>query len=179
MKWTTTAIWNDTGTLRIKGQLGAGSHVLFRKEGAGSGSQSQSHNEESVSGSGSEASSSSSSSSSSGSSSTSGSDDDVITEVGALDFAKHLQEVVKPEDFVVLKIDVENAEFRVLQKLVDTGAIKLVDEIFIECHGELTREAYKLAKIVKWVPEAWVRSVACRDLEIDFRKMGIYLHEWD
>jgi len=100
--------------------------------------------------------------------------------VPAVDFASWLIERVKPEDFVVVKMDIENAEFRVMDKLFETGAMELIDEVFIECHGELTKQAYKMAGVqYSWAPPAWVRSVACHHLETKLRRHGVFLHEWD
>eukprot|EP00756_Hemistasia_phaeocysticola_P005596 Hpha_TRINITY_DN13413_c0_g2::TRINITY_DN13413_c0_g2_i1::g.131184::m.131184 len=100
--------------------------------------------------------------------------------VPAVDFASWLIERVKPEDFVVVKMDIENAEFRVMDKLFETGAMELIDEVFIECHGELTKRAYKMAGIYyNWAPPAWVRSEACHHLETKLRRHGVFLHEWD
>eukprot|EP01061_Rhynchopus_euleeides_P006761 TRINITY_DN15805_c0_g2_i1.p1 TRINITY_DN15805_c0_g2~~TRINITY_DN15805_c0_g2_i1.p1 ORF type:complete len:383 (+),score=128.74 TRINITY_DN15805_c0_g2_i1:130-1149(+) len=146
VKWTTGAIWNETGKLEIRGDEGAGSHVIF-------------HGKDSAA--------------------AAGSGSGAVQMADAVDFAAHLMETVEPEDFVVVKIDVENAEFRVIDRLFSTGAIDLIDEMFIECHGKLTRQAYKLAGIKGWVPEAWVRSIACINIETRLRRHGVYLHEWD
>eukprot|EP01062_Namystynia_karyoxenos_P065866 TRINITY_DN59916_c0_g1_i1.p2 TRINITY_DN59916_c0_g1~~TRINITY_DN59916_c0_g1_i1.p2 ORF type:complete len:395 (+),score=190.05 TRINITY_DN59916_c0_g1_i1:79-1185(+) len=100
--------------------------------------------------------------------------------VPAVDFADWLIKRVKAEDYVVVKMDIENAEFRVMDRMFETGAMELVDEVFIECHGELTPTAYRKAGIRPgWVPPAWVRSEACVNLETRLRRHGIYLHEWD
>eukprot|EP01059_Diplonema_ambulator_P007597 TRINITY_DN17076_c1_g1_i1.p1 TRINITY_DN17076_c1_g1~~TRINITY_DN17076_c1_g1_i1.p1 ORF type:complete len:398 (+),score=92.94 TRINITY_DN17076_c1_g1_i1:41-1195(+) len=160
IKWKTGAVWNESGMLQMKGLLGAGSHVVTKdeKEEEGSGSDSSGSGSESGSGSG-----------------------EPTTLVKAIDFSSYLKATVRPEDFVVIKMDIENAEFRVLEKMFETSTINLVDEMFIECHGDLTKEAYDLAGIKHgvWIPEAWVRSVACRQIEKRLRKHGIFLHEWD
>ena len=144
VQWTTGAIWNETGTIEVKGDEGAGSHVLRTKDDAAAQGEAA-HS----------------------------------SVVPALDFAAMLLDTVQPEDHVVVKMDVENAEFRVIDKLFSTGAIELIDEMFIECHGPLTKQAYEVAGIRGWLPEAWVRSVACINIEARLRRAGVYLHEWD
>ena len=50
--------------------------------------------------------------------------------------AKHVQR----RDFVVLKMDIEGAEFAVLPALLASGSACLIDELYLECH---VRDAVK------------------------------------
>ncbi|KAJ9467793.1 hypothetical protein DIPPA_27930 [Diplonema papillatum] len=101
-------------------------------------------------------------------------------QVPALDFADWLIRNVAASDFVVVKMDIENAEFRVVDSLFETGALELIDEVFIECHGALTKAAWDLAEVaVGSIPAAWIRSLQCFKLERRLRRAGIFLHEWD
>lgn len=54
--------------------------------------------------------------------------------VRTIDFAEWLQENVDPGDLVVVKMDIEGAEYHVLQHLLATGAIDLIDELRCEFH---------------------------------------------
>ena len=42
----------------------------------------------------------------------------------------------KPNDFTVMKMDIEGAEYAVLEQLIDTDTLKRVDELRIEYHGD-------------------------------------------
>ena len=55
-------------------------------------------------------------------------------EVPAIDFAGWLVRNVKLEDYVVIKMDIERAEYAVLPRLLATGAACLIDELYLECH---------------------------------------------
>ena len=74
-----------------------------------------------------------------------------------MDIAEYLQRTLVRDDYVVCKMDIEGAERRVLQKLLATGAIHLIDEFFLECH-------------YPWP--------ACYDLFVLLRTSGVYSHEW-
>jgi FkbM family methyltransferase len=41
------------------------------------------------------------------------------------------------QDYVILKMDVEGAEYDVLEKIIDTGAIDLIDRLYIEWHAQM------------------------------------------
>lgn len=53
--------------------------------------------------------------------------------VTCIDFSKWLSELIKPE-LVIVKMDIEGAEYKVLQKMIDDGTDKLVDKLFVEWH---------------------------------------------
>jgi hypothetical protein len=54
---------------------------------------------------------------------------------------------VKPEDYCVVKIDIENAEWDVVPHLEATGAINRIDELFIEVHFH-----HKMLESHNWTP---------------------------
>ena len=49
-------------------------------------------------------------------------------------FSNWLQQHVKQEDYVLVKMDIEGAEYDVLQLLIATNTICLIDELFVEIH---------------------------------------------
>jgi len=49
-------------------------------------------------------------------------------------FTDYLLRTVKPSDFVVVKMDIEGFEFKVLDSLLAAGAHRLIDEMMIEFH---------------------------------------------
>ena len=88
----------------------------------------------------------------------------------SIDFAVLLTSLVKSGDFVVVKIDVEGGEWTLLDHLYATGAMGLIDEIFIECH---TRMAPALPRGRKRV-----LSQDCVDMVNGLRGEGVYAHQW-
>lgn len=61
------------------------------------------------------------------------SDGDYVN-VGTLDFSAYLKGKFTQDDTVILKMNIEGAEYDVLEHLVRTGAILLVSSLFCEWH---------------------------------------------
>ena len=57
-----------------------------------------------------------------------------MNEIEGFDFAEWLKNTVSEKDFVVMKMDVEGTEFNLIPRLFKTGAICLINKIFLECH---------------------------------------------
>lgn len=57
--------------------------------------------------------------------------------VGCIDFVEYLSMHADRHDHVIVKLDCEGAELLIIPKLLETGAISLIDELFIEWHGAL------------------------------------------
>ena len=55
-------------------------------------------------------------------------------EVPCIRLVDFIQDNFKPEDFIVLKLDIEGCEFAVLDDMITTGVIDYISEIFIEFH---------------------------------------------
>jgi len=55
-------------------------------------------------------------------------------EVKTINFSKYILNKFLPEDFIVLKIDIEGWEYRVLRHMIKTGAIRLINKIYCEWH---------------------------------------------
>jgi len=85
----------------------------------------------------------------------------------AIDFAKWMQDSLKPEDFVVGRMDIGGFERDVIPHLVSDGTIFLFDELYLECHyfGWTTSN------------KEWTREW-CVDLFYSLREAGLYVHEW-
>ena len=88
--------------------------------------------------------------------------------VPAINFAKYLTENYVLDDFVVVKMDIEGAEFRVIPHLIETKAIDLIDEIFVECH--YVGGGMVFSTSTKWTD--------CFQLFSNLRNVGGYSHEW-
>lgn len=68
--------------------------------------------------------------------------------VPAVDFSAWLQEFCTREDHVVIKMDIEGAEYAVLGKMIADGTLELVDALLIEFHwqkfdDELSQERHE------------------------------------
>ena len=63
-------------------------------------------------------------------------DKDAPVTVEAVDFTKMFLQKHKSDHYTVMKIDIEGAEYAVLQKMMKYGALSLVDELRIEFHGD-------------------------------------------
>ena len=60
--------------------------------------------------------------------------------VQAIDFSKWLLQNTRPQDFVVVKMDIAGAEFDVLKRMVVDGSVVLVDVMDITWHEDLRPE---------------------------------------
>lgn len=56
------------------------------------------------------------------------------TTVQAINFGRWLRETVSSKDYVILKLDIEGAEYDLLPFLIDSNDLELIDEVFIEWH---------------------------------------------
>jgi hypothetical protein len=56
--------------------------------------------------------------------------------VPAIDFSAWLRRTVGPDDHVVVKMDIEGAEYPVLTKLLNDGTINLISVLYIEWHHD-------------------------------------------
>ena len=54
--------------------------------------------------------------------------------VEAIDFAKWIKNNFDSEDYIVIKMDIEGAEYPVLAKMAEDDAMKYINKIYIEFH---------------------------------------------
>ncbi|XP_030505814.2 uncharacterized protein LOC115720774 [Cannabis sativa] len=97
-----------------------------------------------------------------------------LDKIQGFDFANWLKNTVTQNDFVVVKMDVEGTEFYLIPKLIETGAICLIDELFLECHYD------RLQKCCPGVRSSKYEKTydQCLDLFISLRKSGVLVHQW-
>jgi FkbM family methyltransferase len=57
--------------------------------------------------------------------------------VPSIDFSKWILENCNKSDYVVLKMDIEGAEYNVLEKVISSGAVALIDKLYIEWHSRM------------------------------------------
>ncbi|XP_027337867.1 uncharacterized protein LOC113851551 [Abrus precatorius] len=97
-----------------------------------------------------------------------------MDKIQGFDFADWLKSAVTSRDFVVVKMDVEGTEFHLIPKLIQTGAICLIDELFLECHYNRWQRCcpgQRSAKYQKTYSE-------CMDLFTSLRNSGVLVHQW-
>ena len=88
----------------------------------------------------------------------------------ALDIAGLLQRRCKVEDFVVVKLDVEGAEWDIIPHLINKGVLPLIDDFFVEMHTD--------ANSCCRGRKDRSREFAIRMLE-RLRQLGAYTHEYN
>lgn len=98
---------------------------------------------------------------------------DNFQNVQGFDFADWLLTTFSVDDFVVLKLDVEGTEFDILPRMLETGAICLVDELFLECHYNRWQRTSprRTSKYKRTYNE-------CMSLFQTLRNNGVLAHQW-
>jgi FkbM family methyltransferase len=61
---------------------------------------------------------------------------EVKREIESVDFSKWIMKNFSREDFIVLKLDVEGAEYKILNKMIEDGSIDYIDILYSEYHYE-------------------------------------------
>ncbi|XP_059668094.1 uncharacterized protein LOC132313372 [Cornus florida] len=97
-----------------------------------------------------------------------------VDEIQGFDFANWLKNTVSEKDFVVMKMDVEGTEFDLIPKLFETGAICLIDEIFLECHYNRWQRCCPGERSSKYQKTYG----QCLDLFTSLRESGVLVHQW-
>jgi FkbM family methyltransferase len=64
-------------------------------------------------------------------------------QVETVDISSFIRSNFTPEDFIVLKLDIEGAEYPVLSKLLETGVVKYIDVLYGEWHQHKLRNVSK------------------------------------
>jgi FkbM family methyltransferase len=84
--------------------------------------------------------------------------------VESVDFSNWILSNFSPYDYMVIKMDIEGAEYAVLEKMIRDGTILYVNELYVEWHwdriSELTEERHrsllqKLEKITSLCLHTW------------------------
>tara|TARA_R100001510_G_C7633752_1_gene192262 strand:+ start:311 stop:976 length:666 start_codon:yes stop_codon:yes gene_type:complete len=82
--------------------------------------------------------------------------------VECMDLSKWIEKNIKPEDFFILKLDIEGAEYKVVEHLDQSGVLPLIDVFFLEIHGLKCNKSFdESMKIVETlnnhnlVPYSW------------------------
>ncbi|KAK1437024.1 hypothetical protein QVD17_02809 [Tagetes erecta] len=97
-----------------------------------------------------------------------------INKIQGFDFADWVKNSFGEKDFVVVKMDVEGREFDLIAKMVESGAICLIDELFLECHydpKERCCDGERSSSYQKGYEE-------CLELYRSLRDKGVFVHQW-
>ncbi|KAL6998472.1 hypothetical protein U1Q18_008599 [Sarracenia purpurea var. burkii] len=97
-----------------------------------------------------------------------------VNMIHGFDFADWLKNTILDKDFVVMKMDVEGTEFELIPKLFETGAICLIDEIFLECHYNRWQKCCPGERSSKYQKTYG----QCLELFTSLRKTGVLVHQW-
>ena len=88
--------------------------------------------------------------------------DNPIT-VDSVDFSKWLIDNFSKDDYIIMKMDIEGAEYQVLPKMIEDGSIDYVDVVYAEFHG---MKVFKTREDTKKIRTA-------------IREKGNPVHHWD
>lgn len=66
-------------------------------------------------------------------------------EVPKIDLSQWMSKNLTADDYVILKMDIEGSEYPVLEKIINSGLIGLIDKLYIEWHSNMfvDSESYK------------------------------------
>lgn len=69
--------------------------------------------------------------------------------VTTIDFSSWIMDTFLPSDLIILKMDIEGAEYKVLNKMIVDGSIDYIDELWIEWHyGKINMPEHKHQELV-------------------------------
>lgn len=87
------------------------------------------------------------------------------TEVDCLDFSAFIEKEAKDKDIVILKMDIEGAEYKVIDHLISTGTIEQVDVLFVEFHYQKMKGLLPLIRHIR-------TKLKLRRLEVEIIEEG-------
>ncbi len=89
--------------------------------------------------------------------------------VDSFDFSQWVKGNFDERDYVILSIDIEGAEFDVLQKMLDDDTAKLIDRLYVEFHPQRLRD---LKDMGIGAGRRWSRQI-----HNDFYRLGLIVIE--
>ena len=96
----------------------------------------------------------------------------VRAKVETLDVVEFLREIAREDDFVVVKMDIESAEYSVIPHMCKNGAFKYIDEFFVEVHFQEPERHVCIPKL------AGCSKLKAIQLISHLRQAGVAAHLW-
>ncbi|CAH9129288.1 unnamed protein product [Cuscuta epithymum] len=94
--------------------------------------------------------------------------------IQGFDFAKWLKGLGLRNDYVVMKMDVEGTEFHLIPRMIESGVMCLVDELFLECHYSRWQRCCPGVRSPKYQKT----YDQCLALFSSLRERGVFVHQW-
>jgi len=64
-----------------------------------------------------------------------------------VDLSRFIRDTVSDDDYLILKMDIEGAEYEVLLKMIKDGTLKMVDELIVEFHAGKIRNRDRVKRM--------------------------------
>lgn len=90
-------------------------------------------------------------------------------EIPCIDLSKFILDNFSKEDFIVIKMDIEGAEYVVLRKMINDGSLQYVNDIYVEFHSHKDENA---------ILENGETKDSTYELIDDITKLGINFKHW-
>lgn len=69
--------------------------------------------------------------------------------VSCIDFSKFIKDNFKLSDYIIVKMDIEGAEYKVIEKMLEDKTFEYLNEFFVEFHGAKIQDLYSYYDEVK------------------------------
>ena len=73
-----------------------------------------------------------------------------FSSVECVDFSEFIKKFNK-EDYIIVKLDVEGAEYPILEKMIEDGTIDYVNEFYIEWHNHILKDKFDQNFIMDYI----------------------------
>lgn len=84
-------------------------------------------------------------------------DIDKSLNVQCIDFSEYIKQNINPTDYVICKMDIEGAEYEVLQKMIKDETINIIKELYIEWHSHLLKTNYNTFSLIQEMTKRGIR----------------------
>ena len=83
-------------------------------------------------------------------------------DIQCFDFSSFIKEKFNEKDLIVVKMDIEGAEYPVLEKMITDDSLKFIKHLFVEWHNPMLKTQWNQQRIVE-----------------EINKLNIKLYNWD
>jgi FkbM family methyltransferase len=63
-------------------------------------------------------------------------------EVDTIDFSQFIMDNFNKDDYIILKMDIEGGEYKVIDKMLEDKTFEYIDEFYVEFHGAKIQDLY-------------------------------------